>query len=176
VHRTLKRNDMSRVRDMDPPTGEPMRIIRYEHERPGDMVHVDIKKVGRIPKGGGWAVHGQGTDEARASKRKAARTGKVGYAYLHSAVDDYSRLAYTGCRWPVRGSSPRRRMTIRSRSHPTSCRSSMTSVVCRQRHELLHLARTRWLDSPHAALYRSPVAYRRTSPGSNSSPPVTTSS
>lgn len=95
VHRTLKRNDMSRVRDMDPPTGEPMRVIRYEHERPGDMVHVDIKKVGRIPKGGGWAVHGQGTDEARASKRAAARTGKVGYAYLHSAVDDYSRLAYT---------------------------------------------------------------------------------
>lgn len=95
VHRTLKRHDISRVSDRDPPTGEPMRIIRYEHERPGDMVHVDIKKVGRIPKGGGWAVHGQGTDEARASKRKAARTGKVGYAYLHSAVDDYSRLAYT---------------------------------------------------------------------------------
>ena len=95
VHRTLKRHDLSRVRDMDPPTGEPMRVVRYEHERPGDMVHVDIKKVGRIPKGGGWAVHGQGTDQARASKRKAARTGKVGYAYLHSAVDDYSRLAYT---------------------------------------------------------------------------------
>jgi hypothetical protein len=105
VHRTLKRNQISRVRDMDPPTGEPMRVVRYEHERPGDMVHVDIKKVGRIPKGGGWAVHGQGTDEARASRRKSARTGKVGYAYLHSAVDDYSRFASTTRRAPPRRSS-----------------------------------------------------------------------
>lgn len=94
VQRTLKRNDMSRVTDMDPPTGEVVR--RYEHERAGDMVHVDIKKVGRIPKGGGWAVHGQGSDQHRASQRAGNRKGqKVGYAYLHSAVDDYSRVAYT---------------------------------------------------------------------------------
>lgn len=95
VQRTLKRHDLSRVTDMDPPTGELARVIRYEHEAPGDMVHVDIKKVGRIPQGGGWAVHGRGTPEALASKRVAARQGKVGMAYLHSAVDDYSRIAYT---------------------------------------------------------------------------------
>lgn len=95
VQRTLKRHDLSRVRDMDPPTGEPLRVIRYEHAACGDMVHVDIKKVGRIPKGGGWAVHERGSDAAKASKRKGAGTGKVGYAYVHSAVDDYSRLAYS---------------------------------------------------------------------------------
>lgn len=95
VQRTLKRHDLSRVRDMDPPTGEPMRVVRYEHANAGDMLHVDIKKVGRIPKGGGWAVHERGTDAAKASKRKGAGTGKVGYAYVHSAVDDYSRLAYS---------------------------------------------------------------------------------
>lgn len=95
VQRTLKRHDLSRVRDMDPSTGEPMRVVRYEHANAGDMVHVDIKKVGRIPKGGGWAVHERGSDAARASKRKGAGTGKVGYAYVHSAIDDYSRLAYS---------------------------------------------------------------------------------
>jgi transposase InsO family protein len=96
VHRTLQRNDLSRVKDMDPPTGELARAIRYEHPHAGSMVHVDVKKVGRIPKGGGWAVHGRGTPEALASKRVAARKGeKVGMAYLHSAVDDYSRVAYT---------------------------------------------------------------------------------
>lgn len=94
VHRTLQRNDLSRVRDMDP-CGEQLRVVRYEHERPGDMVHVDIKKVGKIPTGGGWAVHGKGSEEALASKRKGRGTGKIGYAYVHSAVDDYSRLAYT---------------------------------------------------------------------------------
>lgn len=96
VHRVLRRQDMSRVRDMDPPTGEALRtVIRYERERAGDLVHVDIKKLGRIPDGGGWQAHGRGSDAARASKRKGAGTGRVGYVYLHSAVDDYSRLAYT---------------------------------------------------------------------------------
>ena len=96
VQRTLKRHNLSRVRDMDRPTGENIReVIRYEHEQAGDMVHVDIKKVGRIPKGGGWAVHGQGSEQHRASKRKGKGTGKVGNVYIHSAVDDYSRLAYS---------------------------------------------------------------------------------
>lgn len=96
VHRTLERNGLSRLRDMDAPTGELARaVIRYEHERPGDMVHVDIKKVGWIPDGGGWAVHGRGSVAALASKRKGNGTGRVGNVYLHSAVDDHSRLAYT---------------------------------------------------------------------------------
>lgn len=96
VHRTLGRHGLSRLRDMDPPTGEQARkVIRYEHERAGDMIHIDVKKVGRIPKGGGWAVHGRGSEGALASKRKGRGTGRVGNVYLHSAVDDHSRLAYT---------------------------------------------------------------------------------
>lgn len=95
VQRTLKRHQISRVRDMDPPTGERARVVRYEREAAGDMLHVDVKKVGKIPKGGGWAVHGRGSEAALASKRKGKGTGKVGITYLHSAVDDYSRMAYT---------------------------------------------------------------------------------
>jgi transposase InsO family protein len=97
VHRVLVKHGMSRVRDMDPPTGELARepVKRYEKAYPGEMVHVDIKKVGKIPTGGGWAVHGRGSEQHKASKRKGQGTGKIGVAYLHSAVDDYSRLAYT---------------------------------------------------------------------------------
>lgn len=96
VHRVLVRRGLNRLRDLDPPTGESLRaVVRYEHERAGDLVHVDVKKLGRIPDGGGWRMHGIGTDGARASKRVGAGTGRVGYLYLHSAIDDYSRLAYT---------------------------------------------------------------------------------
>ena len=96
VHRILVRRGISHLRDLDPPTGHQMReIVRYEYGHPGDMIHVDIKKLGRIPDGGGWHSHGRDSDAARASKRKGAGTGRVGYVYLHSAVDDHSRLAYT---------------------------------------------------------------------------------
>lgn len=56
---------------MDPPSGERARVVRYEHQAAGDMVHVDIKKVGRIPTGGGWAVH----ERAKASKRQGTARG-----------------------------------------------------------------------------------------------------
>jgi transposase InsO family protein len=83
VHRVLVRQHLNRVSWMDRPTGRVIR--RYEHEHPGDLVHVDVKKLGRIPPGGGWRVHGRlGHDH----------TG-VGYDYIHSAVDDHSRLAYS---------------------------------------------------------------------------------
>ena len=65
-----------------------MTAIRYEHAHPGDLVHVDVKKIGRIPDGGGWRAHG------RAMGTTAARRGPIGYDYVHSAVDDHSRLAY----------------------------------------------------------------------------------
>lgn len=94
VQRILHRRGLSRVTDMDEPTGELKRepktmVAKYA----GYMVHVDVKKVGRIPDGGGWFIHGQGTDLARKSKRKGI--GKVGYIYVHSAVEAYSRLAYS---------------------------------------------------------------------------------
>ena len=94
IHRVLLRRGISRLRDLDV-TGADLREKpkphRYEYAVAGGMVHVDVKKIGRIPDGGGWHVHGKGTDEHRASKRAQC----PGYAFLHSAVDDRSRLAYT---------------------------------------------------------------------------------
>ncbi len=96
VHRILVRRGISRLRDLDPPTGEQLRaVLRFEHDQPGSLIHVDVKKLGRIPSGGGWWAHGRGTDGHRASKRRGQGTGAVGYTYLHSALDDHSRLAYT---------------------------------------------------------------------------------
>jgi transposase InsO family protein len=84
IYRVLVRHDLNRLRHMDRATAAPIR--RYERTRPGELVHVDIKKLGRIPTGGGHRIHG----------RAATRTQKrLGYAYLHTALDDYSRLAYT---------------------------------------------------------------------------------
>lgn len=70
----------------------PRRIIA---RRPGHMVHLDVKKVARIPDGGGWRAHGRGSDQAKTVERRKAAGARAGYVYLHSAVDGYSRLAYT---------------------------------------------------------------------------------
>jgi transposase InsO family protein len=86
VHRILVRAGLHRLAWMDRPTGRIVR--RYEMSRPGELVHVDVKKLGRIPAGGGWRVHGRGN--ANDHKRTL-----VGYAYIHSAVDAYSRVAYS---------------------------------------------------------------------------------
>lgn len=70
----------------------PRRIIaRY----PGHMLHLDVKKAGRIPDGGGWRAHGRGSDQDKSAQRAKTRGTKGGYVYLHSAVDGFSRLAYT---------------------------------------------------------------------------------
>ena len=88
VHRVLVRHQLNRLAWLDRPTGRPIR--RYEHPRPGDLVHLDVKKLGRIPAGGGHRVHGRATGTVN---RRADRSGG-GYDYLHAAVDDHSRLAY----------------------------------------------------------------------------------
>ena len=85
VHRVLVRHDLNRLSHLDRQTAAPIR--RYERTRPGELVHVDVKKLGRIPSGGGHKVHGRRT-------RPRSRRG-AGYAYLHTALDDYTRLAYT---------------------------------------------------------------------------------
>jgi hypothetical protein len=90
VHRVLVRLGMSRLAWMDRPTGEVIR--RYEHDRPGGLVHVDIKKLGKIPDGGGWWAVG------RTQGQKNTTKGRIGYDFIHSAVDDHSRLAYSEIR------------------------------------------------------------------------------
>jgi transposase InsO family protein len=95
VGRWLVRLGVNRRRWLDV-DGEPLRaprkiVARYR----GHMVHLDVKKVGRIPDGGGWRVHGRGSDQHRAADRAKVAGARGGYAYLHSAVDGFSRLAYT---------------------------------------------------------------------------------
>ncbi len=89
VHAVLVRNGVHRLAYIDRPTGRVIR--RYEHADPGDLVHVDIKKLGQIPPGGGWRAHGRST----ATRSARAKRAKIGYCYVHSAVDDHSRLAYS---------------------------------------------------------------------------------
>ncbi|MFE4255724.1 IS481 family transposase [Streptomyces sp. NPDC056910] len=85
VHRVLVRHGLNRLAFMDRPTGQVIR--RYERDQPGELVHVDVKKLGRIPDGGGHRVLG----------RQAGRTTRksMGFDYVHSAVDDHTRLAYS---------------------------------------------------------------------------------
>lgn len=96
ISRILRRQGLSRLRDLDV-DGQPLRAPgKITARYPGHMIHLDVKKVGRIPHGGGWRVHGRGSDADRARRKGAKNRGtKVGYTFLHSAIDGYSRLAYT---------------------------------------------------------------------------------
>ncbi|WP_412076035.1 IS481 family transposase [Streptomyces xanthophaeus] len=96
VHRILVRHNLNRLAFLDRPTGRVIR--RYERARPGELVHVDIKKLGNIPDGGGHKV----MDRRQAMDNKIATTSRrksskpvIGYSFIHSAVDDHSRLAYS---------------------------------------------------------------------------------
>lgn len=94
VSAILRRHHVPYLRECDPLTGELIRAskntaLRYERERPGDLIHLDVKKIGRIPRGGGWRAHGRAATAAQKHKRV-----KIGFEYVHVAVDDHSRLAY----------------------------------------------------------------------------------
>ena len=91
VSRILRRHQVPHLRELDPMTGQLIRsskatAIRYEREAPGELVHMDVKKLGRIPDGGGWRAHG---------RSEQVRGRGNGYDYVHSLVDDHSRLAYS---------------------------------------------------------------------------------
>lgn len=93
IGRVLQRHQAPALDAVDPITGEPVRRrhsgVRYEHRRPGDLLHVDVKKLGRIPDGGGWRLLGRDATVAHRHKKIP-----LGYDYLHVAVDDRTRLAY----------------------------------------------------------------------------------
>ena len=95
VSRVLARRGAPRLAALDPLTGQVLRAskataVRYERARPGELVHMDVKKLGRIPDGGGWRALGRAARETTRT-----RTRKLGYDYVHSLVDDHSRLAYS---------------------------------------------------------------------------------
>jgi transposase InsO family protein len=100
VHAVLARYRCPALAHLDRATGLPVR--RYERERPGELVHVDIKKLGNIPDGGGHRIldraAGKRNRQAHrdpARRRKSHGRPNLGYACLHTALDDHSRLAYT---------------------------------------------------------------------------------
>ncbi len=92
VHKVLVRYQAPRLAWTDPATGARLRAKpkaqRYEHAAPGDLIHVDVKKLGRIPDGGGHRIHG------RAKGNRINKGAKPGTAFIHNAIDDHSRLAY----------------------------------------------------------------------------------
>ena len=95
VSRILRRHQVPRLAECDPLTGQVIRAsktttVRYERDRPGELVHMDVKKIGRIPDGGGWRAHGR--EMTRTAAEKKAR---IGFDYVHSVVDDHSRFAYS---------------------------------------------------------------------------------
>jgi transposase InsO family protein len=99
VHAVLTRCRINRLRAIDRVTGEPIR--RYEHPHPGSLIHVDVTKFGNIPDGGGHRFVGrqQGkANRAATARRTGDRDGhhgaKLGTAYLHTVIDDHSRVAY----------------------------------------------------------------------------------
>jgi transposase InsO family protein len=91
VGRILRRHRMPYLRDLDALTGTPIRRgpatdVRYERGTPGELIHIDVKKLGRIPAGGGWRAHGR-------ASRPNHHHGP-GFEYVHAAIDDCSRVAY----------------------------------------------------------------------------------
>lgn len=96
VWRVLVRHGLNRLAWMDRPTGQVIR--RYERATPGELIHVDIKKLGRIPDGGGWRKlgreEGKRNSQAHVHRDHYKKVHTLGYGYIHAAVDDHTRLAY----------------------------------------------------------------------------------
>jgi transposase InsO family protein len=100
VHKVLARCKISRLSHVDRVTGEPVR--RYEHAYPGSLIHVDVKKLGNVPDGGGWRFVGraQGIQNRSATARRtgqrsqAFRSPLTGTVFVHTVIDDHSRVAY----------------------------------------------------------------------------------
>lgn len=95
VSSILRRHAVPYLRECDPLTGQVIRSSkqtarRYERTTPGDLVHMDVKKLGRINDGGGWKAHGRENGQTTAQKKT-----RIGFDYIHSLVDDHSRLAYS---------------------------------------------------------------------------------
>jgi transposase InsO family protein len=97
VYAVLVRCRINKLWHIDRRTGEPIR--RYEHDHPGSLLHVDVKKLGNIPDGGGWRYVGrpQGRRNRAATPgkpRNAQRNPKMGTAFVHTVIDDHTRIAY----------------------------------------------------------------------------------
>lgn len=86
VQRILNSEGLGRLDRGDRASADPVR--RYQRDRPGELIHVDVKKISAIPDGGGWRLHGRGND------RYKGHSG-AGYRFIHTALDDRTRLVYS---------------------------------------------------------------------------------
>lgn len=94
--RIISRAGLPALHELDPVSGIRIRAsrrtqVRYERETPGDLIHIDVKKLGRIPDGGGWRLHGPATIDHNKGRDRSTR---IGFDYIHVAVDDHSRVAF----------------------------------------------------------------------------------
>jgi transposase InsO family protein len=97
VHAVLVRCRVNRLSHLDRRTGEIIR--RYEHDYPGSLLHQDVKKLGNVPDGGGWRFSGRAQGQRNRTATISTRRGKdgaknYGHAYVHTVIDDHSRVAY----------------------------------------------------------------------------------
>ena len=163
---------------LEPPRGRQARpararaAVRYERSRPGELVHIDVKKLGRIEGGAGKRV-ADGTPRYRrhAARRGRQPRGTIGWEYVHVAVDDYSRLAYAEV-LPDEKARHRRRASSAARSPTTAATASRRARPHRQRHRLrlaVHAlaCRARHPPPPHP----TPTARRPTAKPNASSAP-----
>ncbi|MEU0054476.1 leucine zipper domain-containing protein [Streptomyces sp. NPDC006309] len=126
VHRVLTRQGLNRLHLMDRPTGQVIR--RYERSRPGQLIHVDIKKLGNIPDGGGHRVMPR--QQATANRQATTDARKsgcpvIGYAFIHTAIDDHSRLA---CSDAIESVNARIRKAVRARGRFPSENAALKCV------------------------------------------------
>ncbi|MFC6009423.1 IS481 family transposase, partial [Angustibacter luteus] len=151
VAKILRREGMPRLADTDLATRQAIRraVVRYEHERPGDLVHIDVKKLGRIPDGGGWRVLGraEGGRNSQAHRdlnrpRRVSNRPNLGYGYLHAAIDDHSRLAYAEILPDEQGATAAAFWT-RAHAWFASCGITVSAVLtdngsCYRSHQFTH--------------------------------------
>jgi transposase InsO family protein len=87
VQSILRSEGLARLDRGDRATSSKPPPQRYQRDRPGELIHIDVKKIAAIPPGGGWRMHG--------NRARGKRTFAVGYRYIHTAIDDRTRLAYS---------------------------------------------------------------------------------
>lgn len=160
MHRVLVRLGLSRLREMDRPTGErARRARRYERAAPGELVHTDVKKLGRIRAGGGWWAHGRDSRQAVTSRNAFAYRHSRAYADAVAALSPGARREFIRphCPW-TNGKAERVNQTANdewARAAVYGSSTERTAALAAWAHEYNH-------HRPHAALGGLPPISRVT--------------
>jgi hypothetical protein len=166
VHRVLCRLGLNRLALLDRPTGRVIR--RYERAAPGELIHLDVTKLGRLRPGGGHRVHGRDSIQHRTRDRHAP----VGYDFVHAAVDDHSRLAYVEILADERATSCAgflRRAAAFFASHGVAIQQVMTDNA--KAYRAGHAFQQAWPSWPSRSGSRAPTGPSPTARSSGSTAP-----